>query len=157
MCGVLTEPKVITGKHFFLQKRLFLEFLLSGGQTVDLRSNMRAQRRRCVKRAIECAFSGRFSSAGSRVMCRFVEKCWKRSNLTFGEVWWPDLWPDQKIDRSLSVIIIYAHSIVAYRGLKLVKLTIWYYLKPNIPGKPNKKDLSGGDLLGVQKKCVTFQ
>ena len=31
-----------------LQKRLFLEFLLSGDQTVDLRSNLRAHQRKSV-------------------------------------------------------------------------------------------------------------
>ena len=38
-----------------------------------------------VRRAIECAFLGRCSSSGSRVMCRCVEKCWKRQN----DLWWP--------------------------------------------------------------------
>ena len=68
-----------------------------------------------VKRAIECTFLGRSSSSGSRVMFRFVEQCWKRQNLTFGDLWWPDFWPDQNIGRSLSVIIFYALSIAAYR------------------------------------------
>ena len=48
-------------------------------------------------------------------MCRFVEKCWKRQNLTFGDLWLPDFWPDLKFDRSLSVIIFDALSIAAYR------------------------------------------
>ena len=29
-------------------------------------------------------------------MCWFVEKCWKRQKLTFGDLWSPDHWPDQK-------------------------------------------------------------
>ena len=90
----------------FFAKRLFLEFLLSGGQTVDLGSNLRAGWQNSVKRAIECAFSRRCSSSGSRVMCRFVEKkCWKLQNMTFGDLWWPDLWPDLKTEWSLSVNI----------------------------------------------------
>ena len=42
-------------------------------------------------------------------------KCWKRQNLTFGELWWPDLWPGLKIHWSLSVIIFDALSIATYR------------------------------------------
>ena len=49
-------------------------------------------------------------------MCKFVEKCWKAQNLTFGGLWWPDLWPDTKIDLSVSFIIFYALSIAAYRA-----------------------------------------
>ena len=48
-------------------------------------------------------------------MCRLVEKCWKRPNLTFGDLWWSDLWPDQKIDQGISVINFYALSIAVYR------------------------------------------
>ena len=33
-------------------------------------------------------------------MRQFVEKCWNRPNLTFGDLWWADLWPDLKNDRS---------------------------------------------------------
>ena len=107
------ESKVIVEK-LYSQKRLFLEFLLSGAQTIDLRSNMMPCSRKSFKRAIECAFARRCSSSGARVICRFVEKCWKRQNLTFGDLWWPDFSPDLKIDWSLSVIIFYPLSIAAY-------------------------------------------
>ena len=82
------------------QKWLFLECLLSGGQTVDLSSNMRTFQRESVKRAVECVFPWRCSSSGSRVICQFVEKCWNRQNLTFRDLWWPDPWPDLKNDWS---------------------------------------------------------
>ena len=61
--------------NLFRTKLQFLEFLHCGGQTVDLRSNLRTFQRKSVKRADECAFSGRCSSSGSRVMGRFVEQC----------------------------------------------------------------------------------
>ena len=89
-------------KNIFSKKRLFLEFLLSGGQTVDLWWNLSTRLRKNVKRAIECAFLRRTSSSGFRVMCRFVEKCWKRQNLTFGDFRWPDLWPDLKMIKAVS-------------------------------------------------------
>ena len=52
---------------------------------------------------IECTFQWRCSSSGSRVMCRFVETCWKRQILTFGHwrplvIWsltWPKKWPQR--------------------------------------------------------------
>ena len=40
-----------------------------------------------------CSFSG------SRVMWRFVEKCWNRQSWTFGDLWWLNLWPDLKNDK----------------------------------------------------------
>ena len=102
-------------KTLISKKLLFSECLPSGGQTVDLRSNLRAQQRKSVKRTIKCAFAGRCSSSGSRVMCRFVEKCWKRQNLTLLDLWWPDLWPDLKNDRTSFVMIFGALSNAAYR------------------------------------------
>ena len=74
----------------------------------------------------ECTFPGCCSSSGSRVMCRFVEKCWKRQNLTFGDLWWPDLLPDLKIDRSLSVIIFDALSIAANVSRRSLSRTCLY-------------------------------
>ena len=62
-------------KNVCRKKMLFLEFLLPGGQTVDLRSNLRTNQRKNVKRAIECAFAQHCSSFSSRVMRQFVEKC----------------------------------------------------------------------------------
>ena len=104
-------------KPFFSQnKTAFLEFLLSSAQTVDRGSNLRTCQRKSFKRAIECAFEGRCSSSGCRVMCRFVEKCWKRQNLN---PWWPLVtWPDLKIDRNLSVTLFDALSIAAYVSLR---------------------------------------
>ena len=72
-CRASTESKVIR-ENIFSQKRLYFFFclLLSGGQTVDLSSNLRTCQRKSVKRAIECAILQCCSSSGSRVMCRFV-------------------------------------------------------------------------------------
>ena len=110
----LLSQELLQKKKLFSKKLLFLGFLLYRGQTIDLRSNLRAQRRKSVKRAIECAILGRCSSSGSRVMCRFVEKCWKRQTLTFGDLWWPDLWPNLKNDRPIFVMIFGALSNAAY-------------------------------------------
>ena len=57
----------------------------------------------------------RCSSSSSRVMRQFVEKCWNRLNLAFGDLWWPDVWPVLKIYRNFPVIIFAALSITAYR------------------------------------------
>ena len=102
-------------KTFIAKKRLFLEFLLPGGQTDDLRWNRRTRQRTRVKRAIEYAFVQHCSSSSSRVMRQFVEKCWNRPNLNFGDLRWPDLWPDLKVARCLSVIIFDALLIAAHR------------------------------------------
>ena len=48
-------------------------------------------------------------------MSRFVEKRWKRQNLTLGDLRWPDLWPDLKNDRTSFVMIFGALSNAAYR------------------------------------------
>ena len=47
-------------------------------------------------------------------MRQFVEKCWNEPNLTFGDLWWPDLWPDLKNDSSFFMIFD-ALSSAAYR------------------------------------------
>ena len=98
------------------KKTAILEILLSWGQTVDLRSSLRTHWRKSVKRAsYRMRFWGRCSSSGSRVMWRFVEKCWKRQNLTFGDLWWSDLWPDLKNDWTSFFMIFGALSNTAYR------------------------------------------
>ena len=48
------SKKLLQKKNCFA-KTVILEFLLSGGQTVDLGSNLRTCRRRSVKIAIKCA------------------------------------------------------------------------------------------------------
>ena len=48
-------------------------------------------------------------------MRQFVEECWNRPNLTFGDLWWPDLWPDLKNDWSSFVMIFDALSNAVYR------------------------------------------
>ena len=52
--------------------------------------------KRALKELSNAFFPRRCNSSSFRVMCQFVEKCWNRQNLTFGYLWWPDLWPDQK-------------------------------------------------------------
>ena len=112
--------QILLQKNLYSKQLPFLEFLLSGGQTVDLRSNLRTYWRSTVTRAIKCAFAGRCSSSGSRVMCQFVEKCWKRQNLTLLDLWWPDLWPDLKNDRTSFVMIFgtLSNSPPAARGVR---------------------------------------
>ena len=70
-------------KDIFRKNGYFL-VLLSGYQTVYHLSTQR-------KTAIECAFPLRCSSSDSRVMRRFVEKCWKNKISTFDDLWWADL------------------------------------------------------------------
>ena len=48
-------------------------------------------------------------------MRQFVEKCWNRPNLTFGDLWWPDLWPDLKNDRRSFFMFFDALSNAVYR------------------------------------------
>ena len=59
----------------YYRKLFFVKwlFLLSGGQAVDLRSNLTSLQQKGVKKPIGCAFSRRCSSSGSWVMCRLVE------------------------------------------------------------------------------------
>ena len=102
-------------KNYFRKKRLFLKFLLSGGQTVDLWWNLKTCQRKNGKRAIECVFFPRCNSSGSRVMCQFVEQCWNRQNLTFGDLWWV-----RRVRRRAA----------ARRGLKETVLpNMWFYLR----------------------------
>ena len=87
----LLSQKVLQ-KNVCRKKCYFWSFCsLAGGQTVDLRSNLSALKRKNVKRAIECVFAQHCSSSSSRVMRQLVQKCWNRPNLTFGDLWWPDL------------------------------------------------------------------
>ena len=49
-------------------------------------------------------------------MRQFVKKkMLKRPNLTFDDLWWPDIWPDLKIDRSSFVMLCDALLNPAYR------------------------------------------
>ena len=68
------------------QKTSILEFLLSAGQTVHLRLNLRHVGD-IANRAIGCLFSGRCSSSGSRVRSRIIDNFWKRQKFTFGDLW----------------------------------------------------------------------
>ena len=58
MSAMILLSQKLLQKTFFSQKQLYLEFLFSRGQNVDLRSNLRARWRKSVKRAIEYAFWG---------------------------------------------------------------------------------------------------
>ena len=60
-----------------------------------------------VKRVSRNFDIGRCSSSGSWVMCLFCRKCWKLQNLTFGDLWWPYLWPELINGRSSFVQFIY--------------------------------------------------
>ena len=84
-------------KDIFRKNGYFL-VLLSGYQTVYHLSTQR-------KTAIECAFPLRCSSSDSRVMRRFVEKCWKSKISTF-EFWWPLVsWPE-KMNEAVSSLFL---------------------------------------------------
>ena len=88
--------------HILLCKNASLEFLLSGDQTVDLRSNMKPHYRKIFKRTFGWASLRCCCSSGSRGVCQFVEKYWKRPNFTFGDLWWPDLWLDLRMIKAVS-------------------------------------------------------
>ena len=95
------SQKLLKKKFFFAKMAIFRVFVLCRPNCWSLRSNPRTFQRKSIKRAIECAYLRRFCSSGSRVMSRFVEKCRKRQNLIFGDLWWPDLWPDPKMLKQL--------------------------------------------------------
>ena len=98
-------------RETFLRKMAIFS-LLSGGNTIDLRSNLWTLFGNSVKRAIECVFLGRWSSFVFRVMRRFVEKCRKMQNLILDDLWWPGPWPDLKNDgSSFSVVIRWLNDI----------------------------------------------
>ena len=89
-------------KTFFAKKRLFLEFLLSRGQTVDFRYNLRTCLRKNGKRAIECAFPQRCSSSGSRVVCLLVVVLKStKFDLYWPLVTWPLTWPKKWLNQFL--------------------------------------------------------
>ena len=92
-------------KTFFSQKRLFLEFLLSGGQTVELGSNLRAFQWKSVKELSNARLRRTLSLLVPELCASLSKNGWNRLNLTFGDLWWPDLWPDLKNDRSNFVMI----------------------------------------------------
>ena len=87
----LQSQKLLPKKIFFVKNGHFLVFALWSPNRWPLVESEHIPERKSVKRVIECAFPRRCSSSGFRVMCQFVEKCWKRQNLTFGDLWWPDL------------------------------------------------------------------
>ena len=43
------------------------------------------------------------------------KKCWKRQNLTFGDISWPDLWTNLKNNRNIFVMVFVTLSNAAYR------------------------------------------
>ena len=105
----LPSQKLWPKKNIFFVKRLFLELLLSAGWTLDFIWNLKKRYQKNVKRAIECSFAHDCSSSSFWVMHQFVEKCWNMPNLTFDDLWWPDLWPDLK-NGQISLVIIFWRS-----------------------------------------------
>ena len=97
-----------------------------------------------VKRAIECVFAQHCRSSSFRAMRQFVEKCWNRPNLTFDDLWWPDLWLHLKIDRSTSsfVVLFDALSNAAYR------LSLRGPPEPELEGVLNNPPSGGGKSRG---------
>ena len=125
-------------KNLYNKKLLLLEFFISGGQTVDLKSNLRAYQRKSGKIVINCAFEGRCSSSGSRVMCRFVEKYWKRQNLSF-DLWWPLVGPGSYQDWAQGPILIdtktghnvFTGFIAILQWLRWPTTSFRHHVKPN--------------------------
>ena len=68
--------------------RPFWPFMTSGGQTVDLRSNLRTHYGKVCKRAIKCCFFPRPPNPySSRATASFVGKC--RTHTVKFDLWWP--------------------------------------------------------------------
>ena len=78
--------------HFYRKKRLFFSFCSLEAKPLIL-DQIWGNIEKKSKRGIEGALAQHCSYSSSRVMRQFVEKCWNRPNLTFGDLWWPDLWP----------------------------------------------------------------
>ena len=112
-CRVFINSKVIA-ENFSRKKLLFLEFLLSGAQTVNCKSNLRKFIERAVKELSNAPFRGALSLLVLE-LCADLYKLLKTAKF---ELWWPLAtwhltWP--KNWQSLSVIIFDALSIAAYR------------------------------------------
>ena len=69
-----------------------------------------------LKRAIECVFRGVVAPRVPELCTDLWKKMLKSAKFDlFGDLWWPDTWPDLKNDRSNFFIIFYALSNAAYR------------------------------------------
>ena len=86
--------KVIHGKPTPCQKICF-SLMTSGVKSIDLRSNLIEKRYRGVKRAIRCFFRilPSYHTFGDNSECLRKKQPFSR-NLTFGDFWWPQYWPD---------------------------------------------------------------
>ena len=86
--------KVIHGKPTPCQK-IFFSLMTSGVKSIDLRSNLIEKRYRGMKRAIQCFFRilPSYHTFGDNSECLRKKQPFSR-NLTFGDLWWPQYWPD---------------------------------------------------------------
>ena len=102
-------------KQRFIKKKLAI--LAPGVKTVDGRSNLRELLRKSVNRAIKWAFRGAVALLVSELCVDLLKivDIWptNRRILTFSDLWWLDLWPDQKSDRSDFFLIFDALSNAA--------------------------------------------
>ena len=122
--------------RFFSQKRPFyVEPLLFGEHTIDLRWNLKRHiKERALKKTTKCAYLWRCSSSDSREMRRIVEKCWRSENLAFDNLWWPGLWPDLRNDWSRFVLIFDAFSNASYRVYPHGPVAVLNVWNSNTPG-----------------------
>ena len=74
--------------HFYFVKRLFLEFLLSGGQSIDLRSILRSSQRKALKELSNIFFCDARSSSGFQIPS-YVPICRKMLKKAKFGIWWP--------------------------------------------------------------------
>ena len=83
-------------RNTFRKNCYFLSFFLSlEAKLLILGQTLGHLSERALKElAIECAFPRRCISSGSRIMCRFLEKCWKaKFDVWWYPVTWPLIWP----------------------------------------------------------------
>ena len=80
-------------KQSFRKHRLFWQFLPPGGKTVEGRSNPREFFRKNVNRAIDLLKIIGIWPTNRRI-------------LAFNDLWWPDLWPDQKVTEVISSLFL---------------------------------------------------
>ena len=98
-CCVFTESKVITKKTFIAKNGYFWSFCsleskpLTLGQIwgdITLKELSKALLRSTVALLV------------LELCASLSKKYWNRPNLTFGDLWWPDLWPDLKMTEVVS-------------------------------------------------------
>ena len=97
-------------RHTSFESKVFIQKPFSqkrqpGSQTVDLRSNLRTLLRKAFERAIECTFPQAalhlYWFLTHAPICKKLLKLRTKvcESFTFGDLQWPQRWPDQKWHR----------------------------------------------------------